>query len=83
MKVLLYLTDACSLCDVALDLIIGMPELAGCVLVTVDIVSNDALLERFEQLIPVLEIADQQLVWPFTKNDISNLVRTVSLNSLE
>ena len=83
MKVRLYLTDACSLCDIALDLLFAMPELTGYLLETVDIASDDALFEQFGELIPVVEIADQQLAWPFTENDISNLIRTVSSRSLE
>ena len=83
MRVLLYVTDACSFCDTALDLLFAMPELAGYLLEAVDIASDDVLFDRFGELIPVVEIADQQLAWPFTENDISNLIRKASSRSLE
>lgn len=82
MKLLLYITDACSLCDAAMDLIIAMPELTGHVLETVDVATDDALFEQFGDSIPVLEVADKQLSWPFTERDISTLIQTVSSRSL-
>lgn len=77
MKVLLYLTEACSLCDEALDLLIQTPELTGHILETIDVATDDGLLTQYGESIPILEIADQQLVWPFTSSDISNLFQTV------
>lgn len=81
MKVLLYLTEACSLCDEALDLLMETPELTGHILETVDIATDDGLFNQYGESIPILEIADQQLFWPFTSSDITNLFRTVSSRS--
>ena len=81
MKVLLYLTEACSLCDEALDLLIETPELTGHILETVDVATDDGLLKQYGESIPILEIADQQLFWPFTSSDITKLFRTVSTRS--
>ena len=83
MKILVYVTDACSLCEEALDMIFDMSELTGHVLETVDIATDPSLMEQFGESIPILEIADQSLAWPFTEEDIRNLVQTVSSHSLE
>ncbi|MXZ56218.1 MAG: glutaredoxin family protein [Gammaproteobacteria bacterium] len=83
MKIVMFVTDACSLCDQALDIMFGMPELTGYVLETVDIATDDSLLKQFGESIPVLELADRRLFWPFTEGDIRNLVQTASLHSVE
>lgn len=83
MKLLLYITDACSLCDAAMELIVANPELAGHILETVDIAADDVLFEQFADSIPVLEVADNRLSWPFTERDISILIQTKSSHSLE
>lgn len=83
MKLVVYVTDACSLCDQALDMMFGMADLTGYVLETVDIATDDSLLEQLSESIPIIEVADQQLVWPFTEDDIRNLVQTVSSHCLE
>ena len=83
MKLVRYLTDACSLCDQAMDILFGIPELTGYVIETVDVTSDDSLLDRFGESIPVLEVADQRLFWPFTEDDIRNLVRTGFSHSLQ
>ena len=77
MKIKLYVTDACSLCDTAFDLIFAMPELAGYVLESVDIATSDTLLEQLGDSLPVLEVSDRQLFWPFTQGEVSDLVQTV------
>ena len=76
MNLKLYVTDACSLCDTAFDLIFAMPELTGHVLESIDIATSDTLFEQLGDSIPVLEVANQQLLWPFTQNEVSDLVQT-------
>lgn len=83
MKLVVYVTDACSLCDQALDMIFGMSDLSGLMLETVDIATDDSLLELFGESIPILELADQRLIWPFTEDDIRHLVQTGPSHSLE
>lgn len=80
---MLYITDACSLCDLAIDLLFETPELTGHVIETIDIASDDDLLEQFAESIPVVKIANEQLTWPFSTGDISKLIRTVYSRSLE
>ena len=80
---MLYITDACSLCDLAIDLLFETPDLAGHVFETIDITTDDSLLEQFEELIPVVKIETEQLTWPFSSSDISKLIRTVSSRSDE
>lgn len=83
MKILLYQTDACSLCDEAFDLILAMPELSGHILETIDIATDDVLFTQFEKSIPVVEIANEQLAWPFSSDDINSLIQRISSHCRE
>jgi hypothetical protein len=67
-------TEHCTLCEQALDLLISMPELRGRALDVVDVAADDALLERYGPRLPVLKIADTELAWPFTREDVARLV---------
>ena len=66
----LFSTDHCSLCEQALDLLLGMPEIAGQELRVVDIAGDDALLTKYSEQIPVLRVLDEELAAPFTRQDI-------------
>jgi hypothetical protein len=67
-------TEHCTLCEQALDLLVSMPELRGRTLDVVDVAADDALLERYGPRLPVLKIADRELAWPFTREDVARLV---------
>jgi hypothetical protein len=67
-------TEHCTLCEQALDLLVSMPELRGRTLDVVDVAADDALLERYGPHLPVLKIADRELAWPFTREDVARLV---------
>ncbi|MCY4143771.1 MAG: glutaredoxin family protein [Gammaproteobacteria bacterium] len=74
MSIRLYVTSACTLCDEALDMLLESQPLAGKVLQVVDIANDDALLLRWSDKIPVLEIGGDQLVWPFAVADVVQLL---------
>ena len=63
----LYTTEHCSLCEQALDLLLGMPEMAGLALTVVDIVADDELLARYGEKIPVLKANQDELCAPFDR----------------
>ncbi len=66
----LYSTDACHLCEQALDMLLGMSELAGRQLEVIDIAADDDLVARFGESIPVLQIGASRLYWPFGPGDV-------------
>ncbi|MEZ5560378.1 MAG: glutaredoxin family protein [Pseudomonadales bacterium] len=70
----LLTTDQCTLCDRALDMLLSMPELRGVALRTVDVVADEALLERYGARLPVLVGPDGELDWPFDRAAVAALV---------
>lgn len=84
MELVLYSTDHCTLCDQALELLFSMPELAGGALRVVDVATDDDLLSRYGERLPVLELnsgvdgSDTRLLdWPFDGGDVLAALRTV------
>ena len=71
-----FTTAGCSLCEQALDLILGLPHLRGLELTTVDIASDDALVERYGDTIPVVRFGTSELAWPFTADHVIGLLQT-------
>ncbi|MCC7517071.1 MAG: glutaredoxin family protein [Pseudomonadales bacterium] len=65
-ELLLYGTLGCHLCEVAEQLLLPWVE-QGWQVELVDIAEEDALLDRYALLIPVLlhSPSQQQLLWPF------------------
>ncbi len=74
----LLMTDACSLCEQAMDLLLSMPEVAGHRLVTRDIVGDDALFEEFAEKIPVLRIGGEVSCWPFGAREVASMIDQAS-----
>lgn len=71
-------TDHCTLCERALDLLASMPELRGRRLDVVDVAGDQALLERYGERLPVLQVNGRELDWPFTRDDLTHLLDGVS-----
>ena len=70
--VIFYTTEGCSLCEQAKALISRvMPTSA---MTTVDIASDDALLAKYGERIPVLRRGDKEIGWPFSLLDIRSLL---------
>jgi len=73
MRLLLYGTDHCHLCDEAENLIYRALEGRSYDLSKVDISESDALLEKFSLSIPVLALEQKDestLNWPFCETDV-------------
>ncbi len=75
-ELVLLSTSACSACELALDLLFSMPELAATTLSVVDIVDDPALVQRYGSQIPVLlrmheQTAQSELCWPFTAEQVA------------
>ena len=83
LELILYSTDHCSLCDEALELLLSMPELAGQSVRVLDVATNDQLLDRYGERLPVLEVraadaAHRLLDWPFDSQGVLSALRDVS-----
>jgi len=63
-------TEHCTLCEAALDALLAIPEVAGTVLEVCDIASDDALVSRYGERLPVLLVGGQELDWPFDRADV-------------
>lgn len=72
LTITLYTTDHCSLCEQALDLLLSMPEMAGCELRTVDIAADDELMQAYGEVIPVLKARDHELISPFDRASVQS-----------
>ncbi len=74
LQLVLYSTDHCALCDEALELLLNMPELVGHQLMVADISTDDVLLARFGERIPVLVCDHRQLDAPFDADDVRQFI---------
>lgn len=74
---LLYGTLGCTLCERAREIAVIEAERAGFVIEDVDIAADDALLERYATLIPVLRRSDRsvELGWPFDHHALRMLLQ--------
>ncbi len=59
-KVVLYSKPSCPLCEEAKDLLLAFQDQYGYDLNEVDIYSDDELLEKYQLMIPVVEIDGQE-----------------------
>lgn len=70
LRLILYTTAHCTLCEQALDMLLALPEVAGHELLVIDIANDDALLDRYGETIPVLRCFDLELAAPFAAADV-------------
>lgn len=70
----LYSTDGCALCERALDGLLSMPELSGLTLRVVDVATEDELLRRYGERIPVLRFADRETDSPLDRDAVIALL---------
>ncbi|WP_053218676.1 glutaredoxin family protein [Virgibacillus senegalensis] len=59
-KVVLYSKPNCPLCEEAKELLLAMQDQYGYELEEVDIYNDDQLLEKYQLMIPVVEIDGQE-----------------------
>lgn len=82
MELVLYSTDHCTLCDRALEMLFSMPELAGQSVRVVDVATDDDLLARYGERLPVLHVRSApepaELAWPFDAQTVLRLLERIS-----
>lgn len=74
MTLILYGTDFCQLCDEALDVVEQALDGKQYQLEIVDISTSDELMAKYAYTIPVLRLANAELGWPFSCDDILSFV---------
>lgn len=76
MKVYLYSTAGCHLCDLAKAILWPLLVKHQLRLVEVEIADNDELIDRYGVRIPVLAspMLERELNWPFSVNDIDTFL---------
>lgn len=55
-------------------MLLASQNLAGEVLEVVDIITDDVLISRWSDKIPVVDVCGTQLVWPFDDVDVVELL---------
>jgi glutaredoxin len=78
LKLVLYSTEHCALCERAIDLLFSMPELRSVTLDVVDVADDDTLAERYGARLPVLAGGGTELDWPFDRTAVLRLVASAS-----
>ncbi len=71
----LYGTLGCHLCDIAKQEIVNShnnPKIEY-----IDVAENNDLFEQFGEKIPVLEVSERFLYWPFSANQIDSVINTI------
>lgn len=79
MKIHLYSTVGCHLCEQAKVILWPLLSRFSYELVEIDIATSDELIEIYGIRIPVLSNPDQslQLNWPFTPEDVEQFFATM------
>jgi len=78
-KLILYTTEACHLCELALEQIEQSEYYEKCVVTQIDIASDIELLRQFATRVPVLAATSGQklLYWPFDHHDVSQCIKNL------
>ncbi|GAA5217799.1 glutaredoxin family protein [Corallincola platygyrae] len=75
MIVYLYGTEGCHLCEDAMKLFQLQPEVE---VIYRDIMEKTEWLERFRVRIPVVQLAQNELDWPFTLTELNEFLEKSS-----
>ena len=77
MKVSLYTTSGCHLCELALAQIQTLQQLHDMTLTEVEIANSDTLLDRYGIRIPVItaEHCPNELAWPFSIDQLKSFLK--------
>ena len=77
---ILYGTAACHLCEQAATLLSSAQSAANIAWTEIDIAEDEALLQRYGILIPVIQREDNglELRWPFTAADLQDWLQQSS-----
>jgi glutaredoxin len=79
-KITLYTTLGCHLCELALHLLHQAQQAQDrdLQIIEVEIADDDELMERYGIRIPVLRVADAELGWPFDDEGLGQFLKKIS-----
>ena len=77
-QVILFGTDGCHLCEMALELVREAQSLILLSVEEVDIAQDDALVERYGIRIPVVMRDGRELNWPFNHDALMEFLTSAS-----
>ena len=72
----LFSTQGCHLCEQVVDMLSQL----GLSAQLIDIAYDDALFERYGVTIPVLKVAEHELNWRFTLEELTNWLEEYGIN---
>jgi len=83
MKVLLYTTSGCHLCEQALVLLQELQPSMGFLIEAVEIADSDDLIEAYGIRIPVIQYANStdELGWPFNSEQLAAFLTSADRSS--
>ena len=76
MRLIVYSTDGCSICEEVLDKLFALPIDFGVDLRVVDVAFDDDLLSKYGEVIPVLEANNAVLKSPFADQEMMEFIQS-------
>ena len=74
MRIQIFSTDGCTLCDKVIDKLFGLSLVQGSELIVTDVSLDDELLNRYGADIPVIKISEKILRSPFSDEELLALI---------
>ena len=74
MRIQIFSTDGCTLCDKVIDKLFGLSPAQGSELIVTDVSLDDELLNRYGADIPVIKISGKILRSPFSDEELLTLI---------
>ena len=74
MRIQIFSTDGCALCDKVIDRLFDLSLAQGSELIVTDVSLDDELLNRYGADIPVIKISEKTLRSPFSDKQLFELI---------
>ena len=74
MRIQIFSTDGCTLCDKVIDKLLGLSLAQGFELIVTDVSLDDELLNQYGADIPVIKISGKILRSPFSDEELLALI---------
>ncbi len=74
MRIQIFSTDGCTLCDKVIDKLFGLSLAQGFELIVTDVSLDDELLNQYGSDIPVIKISGKILRSPFSDEELLALI---------
>ena len=74
MRIQIFSTDGCTLCDKVIDKLLDLSLAKGSELIVTDVSLDEELLNRYGADIPVIKISEKILRSPFSDEELVTLI---------